>query len=83
MQNGQLHIAVLEPSTDPGMLPGDRMSNGEPGKIDQGMLWAHELGHASHAMGAVVGGSFTQNAVDLENNVRKAEDPNGPTRTQH
>jgi len=80
-KDGYLHMAILDPSTDPGKLPGSLMSNGQPGFVDQGTLFGHELGHNIGSMGAWMPSS-NHDAVDLENDVRKSKDPNGPTRTR-
>ena len=47
-QNGGIHIALLDPRTNPGSLPGSVMSNHEPGSIDNGIIAAHELGNVRY-----------------------------------
>jgi hypothetical protein len=80
-KDGYPHMAILDPSTDPGKLPGSIMSNGQPGSSDQGILFGHELGHNMGPLGAWIPSS-NHDAVDLENQVRQSRDPNAPTRTR-
>ncbi len=80
-KDGYSHMAILDPSTDPGKLPGSYMSDGQPGSVDQGLLFGHELGHNMGPMGAWIPSS-DHDGVDLENQVRQSRDPNAPTRTR-
>jgi len=57
------------------------MSDGREGFNDQEMVVMHELGHASYGWGlAPPYETSNDRAVALENQVRKLEDPSGPTR---
>jgi hypothetical protein len=78
---------ILDPSTNPGQLPGAIMANGAPGSVDQGLLALHEIGHAGYTMGVFARppepDASKKSALDLENEVRKNRDPNAPIRTSH
>ena len=73
-------VFILDPSTNPGLLPGGMMNpNTRPGNVDQGILALHEFGHAGSMIGVLPGGVI-QAALDLENAVRTSRDPSAPIR---
>src|SRR5579864_400338 len=84
-ENGLLKVAILDPSTDPGKLPGSVMSDGNSGDVDQGILIGHELGHVAFEMKGVFlwspSDTSNRSALDLENDVRKSRNPAAATRT--
>jgi RHS repeat-associated protein len=86
-QDGKMRVTLLDTSTtSPGQLPADYMSNGQPGIVDAGILAGHEMGHVRYEWGGFwrhALDSSNSSAVRLENDVRKARDPNAATRTQH
>jgi RHS repeat-associated protein len=86
-EKGVLKVAILDPSTDPGRVPGERMSNGQPGDVDQGILIGHELGHAAFQMKGTFlwspNSTSDKAALNLENDVRKSRNPAAATRTEH
>lgn len=79
---GQAKIFILDPSLDPGKLPGTLMSNGQPTQMTTEEVLAHEMGHVLFEWGHVTGPSNFV-GVDLENQARKLRDPSAPTRTGH
>lgn len=81
--SGVWHVAILDPSTNPGTLPSEKMSNGRPGALDQGIVIGHEMGHVGYAWGLLIPGPTNRTAVDLENHVRRLKDPNAPIRREH
>lgn len=85
-QDGKLHVTLLDPSTSPGQLPNDYMSNHQPGAVDSGILFGHEMGHVRYEWGGfwrTLLDNSGSSAVRLENDIRKTRDPKAPTRTQH
>jgi RHS repeat-associated protein len=94
-KDGRWHIALLDPGTAPGTLPGSMMYGGEPGQLDQGMLLAHEIGHIRGEWGLQSGlrrliefklgldAHGNGEADKLENQVRRTRDPNAPIRIKH
>jgi len=91
--SGNWHIALLDPSTAPGTLPSYYMTNDQSGVLNQGIIFGHELGHLKKEWSLTAFERFEQDdfnipvsdpaAVDLENKVRKLQNPNAPTRKGH
>lgn len=86
-QDGKLHVTLLDPSSaSPGQLPPDYMSDRRPGLVNMGILAVHEFGHVRYEWGGVwrhLLDNSNSSAVRLENDARRARDPNAATRTQH
>ena len=81
--SGRLGVFILDPSTNPGVVPANMMNpSTRPGSVDQGILALHELGHAGSLMGVLPGGAIKA-ALDLENAVRRARNPSAPIRVVH
>jgi RHS repeat-associated protein len=79
---GKVGSFILDPSTHPGFAPPFWMRPMIAATIDQGILAAHELGHAGVDLGLFSGDSL-QRALDLENTVRRNRNPNAPIRVIH
>lgn len=81
---GRVGVFILNPSTDPGQVPVQKMRpDRAPGTIDQGILALHEFGHAGYLIGVLEPGPSNKAAVDLENMARRNRDPNAPLRRVH
>jgi len=83
--NGGARIFILDPSVDPGKLPGSMMGSGAPGNTDTGLIEIHELGHAQTIFQGQDDNRAlsNSNADDLENAGRKARDPHADQRMFH
>ena len=86
-RSANFRIDILDPSTAPiGKLPAWKMSDLAPGDVDTGILVGHELGHVTYDWSGWFNHHLStsdQNAVFLEDKVRRLKDPNGPIRITH
>lgn len=80
--HGRAKIFLLDPSTAPGYLPAELVSNGKPLAMETSDALAHELGHVASRWG-LAAGSAEGVAISFENDARKVRDPNTPTRTSY
>lgn len=83
--DGGAHIWVLDPSEDPGKLPGSMMGTGFDAQTDAGYVMMHELGHGQAIINGQGGNETVSNAtaLDLENQARKARNPKNDVRVFH
>lgn len=79
-----LRSYIKDPAEGPyGRVPGYKMDNGRSAEANPMFTLFHELGHAWAVMQGQSNPQIVQGALDLENKVRKLQDPKSGSRVMH